>query len=203
MNVFDQLYEGHPPWDIGRPQRAIRALSDAGLIIGDVLDAGCGTAEHAILLSRAGHNVVAIDSSAKAIETAGQKARYQKAPMTLICGDVLQMAWLGRQFDTVIDSGLFHNFSDDERQLYTANLESVVRPGGRLHLLCFSNEVRSTGGPRPISLEEIHASFHPFWTVEAVRRARFETMLHDTGAKAWLATLRFNGHVWPPIAQAA
>jgi hypothetical protein len=39
----EDLYTSPPPWDIGRPQPAFRALADAGAIQGRVLDVGCGT----------------------------------------------------------------------------------------------------------------------------------------------------------------
>ena len=39
-------------------------------------------------------------------------------------------------FDSVIDSGLFHVFSNEDRKRYVGGLASVLKPGGRLFLLC-------------------------------------------------------------------
>jgi hypothetical protein len=39
MIGFNDAYEGTPPWDIGRPQGAFRAIADAGALHGRVLDA--------------------------------------------------------------------------------------------------------------------------------------------------------------------
>jgi len=38
---FQAAYEGKPPWDLGRPQKAFIEVTDQ--ITGSVLDAGCGT----------------------------------------------------------------------------------------------------------------------------------------------------------------
>lgn len=48
---WDATYtRGTPaPWDIGRPQQAFVRLADEGRLTGRLLDAGCGTGEHALL----------------------------------------------------------------------------------------------------------------------------------------------------------
>ena len=51
----------------------------------------------------------------------------------------------------MIDSGLFHVFSNEDRQRYVEGLASVLRPGGKLFLLCFSDEEPGTQGPRRVS----------------------------------------------------
>ena len=56
------------PWDIGRPQPAFLRLASSGLLTGRVLDAGCGTGEHALLAARFGAEAVGVDLSARAIE---------------------------------------------------------------------------------------------------------------------------------------
>ena len=54
--------------------------------------------------------------------------------------DALELAKIGRQFDTVIDCGLFHTFDDGERPKFVGGLATVVCPGGWLHILCFSDK---------------------------------------------------------------
>jgi cyclopropane fatty-acyl-phospholipid synthase-like methyltransferase len=50
----------------------------------------------------------------------------------------LELHTLGRTFDTVIDSGLFHVLSDEELPLFVDNLAAVVRRGGTYFMLSFS-----------------------------------------------------------------
>jgi hypothetical protein len=65
--------------------------------------------------------------------------------------DGLALKGLPEVFDSVIDSGLFHVFSDEDRQRYVEGLVTVLKPGGRLFLLCFSDEEPGTQGPRRVS----------------------------------------------------
>ena len=64
---FDAIYasETPPAWDIGRPQPAFDRLAKAGVLVGSVLDPGCGTGEHALLAASLGHEVVGVHLSAK------------------------------------------------------------------------------------------------------------------------------------------
>jgi hypothetical protein len=41
----------------------------------------------------------------------------------------------------VIDSGLFHVFNDEDRRRYVEGLVTVFKPGGRIFLMCFSEEL--------------------------------------------------------------
>ena len=71
---------------IGEPQPAIVELERAGLISSKVLDVGCGTGEHTILLTRLGYDVLGVDFAPHAVEQAranaadkGVDARFEVA----------------------------------------------------------------------------------------------------------------------------
>ena len=57
--TFENFYAGKAPWDIGKPQGTFAAVADR--VIGPVLDAGCGTGEHALFYAARGHRVTGID----------------------------------------------------------------------------------------------------------------------------------------------
>jgi ubiquinone/menaquinone biosynthesis C-methylase UbiE len=154
-----------------------------------VLDVGCGTGEHALYLAQHGHAVWGVDSSPTAIGKAQQKATAREIAVTFRVADALQLQALGRTFETVIDSGLFHIFSDEERVLFVQSLASVLKPGGSYYLLCFSDQESSAGlGPRRVSQADIAATFSQGWHVEQIRATRFETTTGQ-GAAAWLASI--------------
>jgi cyclopropane fatty-acyl-phospholipid synthase-like methyltransferase len=132
MDFFNSVYNGRPPWDTGRPQTEFIQLEQAGEIVGSVLDVGCGTGENAL---------------------------ERHLTVKFLSLNVLELHTLGRTFDTVIDSGLFHVLSDEERALFVDNLATVIHRGGTYFMLCFSELEPEGYGPRRITQAEIKNSF--------------------------------------------
>jgi cyclopropane fatty-acyl-phospholipid synthase-like methyltransferase len=186
---FDALYAGTPPWDIGRPQPAFLALAEAGAVQGRVLDVGCGTGEHVLMAAGLGLEATGVDAAATAIDAARGKARDRGLTAQFLVWDALRLAALGELFDTVLDSGLFHVFQDDDRPLFVDGLRAVVRPGGRYLMLCFSDRQPGARGPRRVTQAEIRASFRDGWRVDSIEPTRFDVTVDPDGALAWLATI--------------
>jgi SAM-dependent methyltransferase len=193
--LFAQMYEGQAPWDIGRPQPDIVKLAEAGKIRGSVLDVGCGTGDNVLYLAAKGHECWGVDFVPVAIERAKAKAAERGSEAHFLVGNALELTSLGRLFDTVIDCGLFHTFADEERPLFVAGLAEVLRPGGLLYILCFSDEEPGTEGPRRIRQQEIRDAFQNGWTVQRIEPTRFDSIeipgrMSPGGPKAWLATIQ-------------
>jgi hypothetical protein len=104
--------------------------------------------------------------------------------------DALELGSLGEEFGTVLDCGLFHIFSDEERARFVESLGAVTRLGARYHVLCFSDRQPGDWGPRRVSGAEIRAAFTGGWHVESIEPARIEVTIIPDGAEAWLATIR-------------
>lgn len=186
---FDSVYQGAPAWEIGRAQEDIVRLHERGGFKGQVLDIGCGTGENTLYLAEKGLEVLGIDRVATAIDRARGKASERGLKATFQVADALQLSALGKTFDTVLDSGLFHVFSDPDRERYIKGLASVVKNRGMLHILCFSDLEPPGEGPRRVGERELIELFNmKGWLVEEVAEARFETTIHPEGARAWLAT---------------
>jgi len=194
--TFESLYTGKPPWDIDRPQAAFVAVADR--VKGAVLDAGCGTGEHALFFAGRGHRVLGIDFLTFPIEEAKRKAKERGVDVEFLVMDALTLSTFERRFDTVIDSGLFHVFTDEDRVRYVAGLTHVTAPGGTLFLLCFSDEEPQTQeGPRRVSRQELHDAFAEGWVVEEIRPVRIEVVpdvenlrFSEGGPKGWFAVIR-------------
>jgi cyclopropane fatty-acyl-phospholipid synthase-like methyltransferase len=187
--TFDDTYDGTPPWEIGRPQPALQAVADAGDVRGRVLDSGCGTGEHALMAAEMGLEAIGVDSAPKAIAIAGRKAAERGLAAQFLVHDALDLGSLGERFDTVIDSGVFHVFDDDDRARYIRSLESVTGPGARCFLLCFSEDQPGTYGPRRVTQDEIRASFAEGWRVDAIDAVRMDVTFAPDGVAAWRASL--------------
>lgn len=188
---FDASYQGVPPWDIGRAQREVVSLMDAGAFSGDVIDVGSGTGENALTLAAGGARVLGIDASPRAVGKAIGKARDRSlsASAEFLVADVFALEGLGRTFDAALDCGLFHVFDDYERPVYAASVAGVVRVGGTLHLLCFSDRQPPGQGPRRVREQEIRGTFVDGWVVREVVPAIFETNFDEPDVQAWRASI--------------
>ncbi len=188
MSFFDIAYEGSPPWDLGRPQRAVVELAEAGEIVGSVLDVGCGTGEHALYLAERGHDVLGIDIAGRAIDIARAKAADRGLHAAFEVGDALRVHELGRRFDTAIDIGLFHTLADEERPVYAGSLREALAPNGRADVLCWSERNPWGIGPRHVTQMELLGTFERGWGVR-ILPSTFESRMPEL-IHAWLMIAR-------------
>ena len=143
------------------------------------------------MLAERGIDALGVDFAPAAIDEAMRKAADRHLEAQFQVGDALQLGSLGRRCRTVIDSGVFHTFSDAERGIYVESLATVVEPGGVVHLLCFSELTPGDYGPRRVTQAEIRDAFANGWEVEAIEGERFDTLTDfPVRPYAWLARIR-------------
>ena len=193
--AFENFYAGPAPWDIGKPQKPLIDVADQ--VTGSVLDAGCGTGDAALFFASRGCQVTGIDFLDVPIQRAQRKATERGVRATFLVKDALTLKDWTERFDNVIDSGLFHVFSDEDRRRYVEGLATVLKPGGRLFLMCSSDEEPGNEGPRRVSREELYDAFADGWEVESVEPARCEihpefteVTFSEGGPKMWFAVVR-------------
>jgi cyclopropane fatty-acyl-phospholipid synthase-like methyltransferase len=194
-NVFESAYAGKAPWDIGKPQPVF--VDVAGQISGVLLDCGCGTGDNALYFAEKGCQVTGFDFLEEPIRRAKRKATERKSAARFLVKDALTLKDWTERFDNAIDCGLFHVFSDEDRQRYVAGLGTVLKPGGRLFMASFSDEEPGTQGPRRISKDELRRAFAKGWELESTKPVRFEVrpdlqdvVFSEGGPKAWFVIAR-------------
>ena len=111
-----------------------------------------------------GLDATGVDSAPTAIAKAEGKAEERGLQARFLVADALELAALGERFDTILDCGLFHVFDDDDRPRFVESLAAAVPPGGRYHMLCFSDRQPGEWGPRRVGQDEIRASFSAGWS---------------------------------------
>jgi SAM-dependent methyltransferase len=194
-SVFENAYAGKAPWDIGRPQKPFAMVADR--VVNPVLDAGCGTGDTALFFAARGHRVTGIDFLEEPIRRARAKATQRGVSAEFLVKDATKLGDWSERFASVIDSGLFHVFTDEDRRRYVEGLAHVLQPGGRLFLMCFSDEEPGTVGPRRVSRQELYDAFADGWEVESVEPVRGEVNpefkeapFSEGGPKAYFAIIR-------------
>ncbi len=186
---FENTYRRMTPvWEIERPQRTFVKLAQRGQIKGSVLDVGCGTGEHILLAALTGLDATGIDTSPTAISRAQEKAVRRGLKETFLVFDALRIATLGKQFDTIIDCGMFHHLKDDERPVFAGGLRAALRPGGQYFMLCFSDQRLRSGAARTISQEEIRKTFSAGFQIDSIQPSWIEETGPDN-MPAWLVTI--------------
>lgn len=193
---FENAYAGRAPWDIGKPQSVFQG---ADKVVGSILDGGCGTGENALFFAGNGHAVTGIDFLEGPITEAKAKAVERGLSATFLVKDALKLEEWTERFDNVIDSGLFHVFSDADRARYVRGLETILKPNGRLLLLCFSDQVPGEVGPRRVKKEELREAFARGWEIEFIEAAHFgirpetKALFGGEEPKAWFMVARRAG----------
>jgi cyclopropane fatty-acyl-phospholipid synthase-like methyltransferase len=187
---WDEVYKGTPPWDLDHPQPAFQGLVQSGEINpGRALDIGCGRGENAIMLAMSGCDAMGIDLAEDAISDAKAKATERHVKVNFAVGNVLQMDRLFEEgdFDVVIDSGLFHVMTDEERPVFAWQVHRVLKDGGKYFMLCFSDkELGEYELPRRVSKAEIESTFSPLFNIIYIKDAAFDSLLSPGIRKAYL-----------------
>jgi cyclopropane fatty-acyl-phospholipid synthase-like methyltransferase len=193
MGFFKSTYTylGIPPWDIGRPQPEFVRLAKEGEMAGTVLDVGCGTGENSLYLAQLGYEVLGIDTARLAIWKARAKAFKRGVNAAFEVRDALRLQVLDRQFDNIIDSGLFHNraFSNEKLQQYIQSLAAVLRPGGKYFMLCISEDEPGSWGPRRVTQQEIRSTFSSGWRIEYIKASQFQSSSSPGASPAWFSSI--------------
>lgn len=139
----------------GRTWQSLSVGLAALLELGDVLDVGSGDGSAASSLSPYCHSLTCIDTSARMIEAA--RERLSKfSHVTARVADVHDLPFAEASFDSVL---MFHTLTYAEKPaLALSECARVLRPGGRLVLLCLDehrqHEITAPYGER-------HAGFSP------------------------------------------
>jgi len=187
---WNDVYKGTPPWDVDHPQPAFQALIQSGEIKpGRALDIGCGRGENAIMLAMNGCNATGIDLAENAISGAEVKAMERHVKVNFVVGNVLQMDRLFTEgeFDIVIDSGLFHVMTDEERPVFARQVHRVLKDEGKYFMLCFSDkEPGEYELPRRVSKAEIESTFSSLFNIIYIKDTVFDSLLSPSSRKAYL-----------------
>jgi glycine/sarcosine N-methyltransferase len=107
-----------------------------GKKVGHVLDAACGTGQHAIALAERGYKVTGTDLSAAMIERARENATRAGVHVNFVVAGLGQLASLDETFDAALCLGnsLPHLLTPEALVAALVDFGQVLKPGGLLVL---------------------------------------------------------------------
>ncbi len=142
----------------------------------DVLIAGCGTGQQAVMMARryAGARVLAVDLSLSSLCYA--KHRTDALGLNNIeygQADILKLASLGRDFDLIACTGVLHHLADPLEGWRT--LLSILRPNGIMHIALYSELARAD----VVAARDLIATRGYKANIDDIRRCRQDILALD------------------------
>ena len=187
-DTWIEAYKNLPPWDIDHPQPALQTLIETkGIEPGQVLDIGCGRGENALMLAMHGCDVTGVDRVEDVISDAKAKAIERNVKVNFVVGNVLEMDRFFKEdeFDIVIDSGLFHVMTDENRSIFARQVYRVLKKGGKYFMLGISDKELIEGIPK-ISKAEIEDTFKLLFKIIYIKDTALDTRFGSNSLKAYL-----------------
>jgi SAM-dependent methyltransferase len=114
---------------------------------GSVIDLGCGTGSHAMILAKRGYRVTGIDASAAMLRAARAKARNRRNPAFLRAD--MRSFELGRTFDAAVcmDGAFTHLLTDRDLLAHLRRVRRHLCPDGVYAFEFAQSLTRETEGP--------------------------------------------------------
>jgi ubiquinone/menaquinone biosynthesis C-methylase UbiE len=111
-----------------------------------VLEIGCGTGNLSLRAkrSRPGIELIGSDPDPRALAVAQRKARNIRG-MSFERGYSQRLPYADASFDRVLSSLMLHHLDDDAKAATAAEIRRVLRPGGSLHLVDFTQQGHAHG----------------------------------------------------------
>ena len=111
---------------------------DIGSLV--VLDAGCGTGKNAFYFSEFGAKVLAYDLSSVAIDNARKYAKENGIPVEFTCLASGKLPYEDKSVDVLVDSMSIHLLTEEQRQIYAAEVSRVLKDTSYIYLKTFKLE---------------------------------------------------------------
>lgn len=140
---------------------------------GTALDLGTGSAIWGVKLAQRGWQVTGIDIVEKVLVRARQRVEQAGVDMKLVLGSVTELkdAGVGSGFRLFLDTGTFHDLSEEQRMAMGREVTAVAASDATLLLLVWPKQLRL---PliRGASRGDVERAF-PEWTVTHIEPSHF------------------------------
>jgi len=113
-----------------------------------ILDLGCGTGGHALILAERGYEITGVDRSTNMLEIARKKAKEKKLKIDFIKGDITKIS-LKRKFDAVISMFAVMSYQTTNSTITSVCklVKNSLNPGGLFMFDCWHGPAVLTDRP--------------------------------------------------------
>ncbi len=153
------------------------AIKDLQMKKGKFLDIGTGPGTQAIGLAKLGFSVIALDISTVAIEKAKVRAKNDGVNIRFLVDDILNTKLRMKQFDFILDRGVFHTIDPNERPKYVSSIKELLKEDGLYFMKCFSTKTLGTWGPHRFTKEQIIDYFSYKFKIISIKDSIFADTL--------------------------
>ena len=154
-------------WDLGSPTPVFTDIAK-DLRPGKLCILGCGHGYDAIMFSKKGFNVTAVDFAPSAIHALNKMASESKVEVNTLELDIFSlMPKYQHSFDYVIEQTCFCAIHPSRRKEYEIMVKGILKQNGKLVGLWFplDKNINEGGPPYGTSISEVKSVFNNGWKV--------------------------------------
>lgn len=165
---WDERYRREDtPWERGEPAPPLVEYCASHSIGGSVLVPGCGTGHDARFLASQGCQALGMDISPTALAKAASLPNRTGQALSFKRGDFLDPnnGLSNESFDWIFEHTCFCAIEPSQRPAYVRAAARILKPGGRLLGIFFTDIEEASEPPYPTSRDEMERLFSPHFRI--------------------------------------
>jgi len=175
----DIYFDDDAGWDLGGVTPVFESIAQ-DLNPGELCIVGCGRGYDAIMFSKRGFDVTAVDFAPSPIRSVKNMAIESSLNINILQKDIFSLSpKYDKKFDYVIEQTCFCAIRPERRLEYEKLVHAILKPGGELIGLWFplDKTLEDGGPPWGTSILEIKSIFNDGWKIE---REEFQDISVDS-----------------------
>ena len=175
----DIYFDDDAGWDLSGVTPVFKSIAQ-DLNPGELCIVGCGRGYDAIMFSKRGFDVTAVDFAPSPIRSVKNMAIESSLNINILQEDIFSLSpKYDKKFDYVIEQTCFCAIHPERRFEYEKLVHAILKPGGELIGLWFplDKTLEDGGPPWGTSILEIKSIFNDGWKIE---REEFQDISVDS-----------------------